>query len=159
MQLDELHYNERPIALLTHLTANINRDKKKQRKPTPLDDFFMYRPREMSNLPGARYGAAMKQLIKDGMLPPWALFCYKDVVAHAGEIAPSLIAFCHQDAILLAPKDMGNGMVEGLLIAKEAASEKNLKMQSPCGREIVIQMPYVNTKFIAEEDVALRIVS
>lgn len=158
IQMDELHYQERPVALLTHLTASINRDKKKQRKPAPLEDFFMYRRKEMSNLPSARYGAAMKKLIQDGLLPSWALFCYKEVMAHAGEVPPALVAFTCDDAIILAPQSSEQGTVEGLLIAKEAASERKLKMRSPCGQEVLVQMPHVGTKFIAEEDVTLRIV-
>lgn len=154
--MDELHYAERPVALLTQITANIHRDAKKQRKPTPLSEFFMYRRQEMSNLPSGRYGASMLELIKQRQLPSWALFCYKEVTAHASDVTPTLLAFTHADALILAPRIV-NGEVEGLLIAKEAASEKTLKMQSPCGQTIVVKMPYVNTKVIAEEDVSLRI--
>lgn len=157
LYMDELHYSERPVALLTQMTSNIHRDTKKQRKPTPLSEFFMYRRQEMSNLPSGRYGAAMLSLVRQQLLPSWALFCYKEVTSHASDVTPSLLAFVHNDAIILAPKISG-GEVEGLLIAKEAASEKTLKMRSPCGQEMLVKMPYVNTKIIAEEDISLRIV-
>lgn len=156
MQLDELHYQERPVALLTQITSNIHRDTKKNRKGTPLSEFFMYRRQEVSNLPSGRYGAAMLALIRGGQLPSWALFCYREVTAHAADVAPSLLAFVHPDAMLLAPVSK-DGEVEGLLIAKEAASEKVLEMRSPCGQTITVKMPYVGTKIIAEEDVSLRI--
>ena len=158
VQMEELHYQERPIAALHATLYNVNRDSKKQKQPAKTEEFCMYASKEDLKLPSERYGAAMNALIQQRLWPSWALFCYKELAAGAGPVAPSVLAFMHEDAIVLAPSDTGSGAMVGLLIAREAASGKKLLMQSPCGKQATIAIPLVDTKFIAQEDVELTVV-
>lgn len=154
--LDELHYYERPIALQTQLMVAINRDTKKQKKAQPLEDFFFYKRQELSDLPAAVYGAAAKKLIEMKLFPSWALFCYKDIMMHAGSIAPSPVALLHEDAIILAPRP-GAGSVEGLLIAKESVSQLVIEMKDTDGQVVKIQMPRIENKLVALENEELAV--
>jgi hypothetical protein len=158
MQLDELHLSERPVALLTATLSNINRDQKKQKKPIPLEAFYLYKRLDSDGMAEGRFGAAMAELIRLNQLPPWALFCYQGLMKTANSTPPSLLALMHENAIILAPRTAGEGMLEGLLIAKEEASEMRLVMTATDGSgEVLIQMPPVNTKVVAEEGLQLRI--
>lgn len=149
----ELHAYERPIALLTNLTANLNIDKKKQKKLS-IDQFYLYQPVEAKNLPEARYGAAVKELISRSLFPSWGLFCYKDLVYRAGDTIPDLLCFTGESAILIAPQETPTGY-KGLLIALEEAGGLDMEMVSPCGKKVVLTIPYIHTKVVAKEDVVL----
>ena len=145
---------ERPIAQLTSLTANGMRDPKKQ-KPYRYEDFSFYMPREAQDLPDGAYGAAMLTLVKRGKLPPWALFCFKQLTATASDdYEPAICALQSEDAILLHPRRTEMGY-EGLLIAQESASSQRRVFVDDNGLEVVLTVPHVHTKVIAEEDVTL----
>lgn len=152
----ELHAAERPVALNTQLLANLNRDPKKQKKPIPIEEFFLYQPREERDLPSGSAGAAAISLISSGMYPAWALFCYKELASGASESAPPLLAFMAEDAILLAPQRTPAGGYKGLLIALESAGDRWIRMESPCGKKVELFVPAVPTKVVAEDDVTLR---
>jgi len=156
IKLMELHAYERPISMLAQLTASMNIDKKKQKRPT-IEQFYLYQPIETKNLPEARYGAAVKELIKQNIFPAWGLFCYKDLVYRAGSVAPELLCFMSDTAILIAPTKTPTGY-KGLLIALEEASGETLEMKSPCGQTVNLTIPYIPTKVVAKEDVTLQLV-
>jgi hypothetical protein len=151
----ELHHQERPIALQTQLLANVNRDQKRQRKPHQLEDFFLYQPREEKDLPVGRCGSAAVELIKQGMFPSWGLFCYKELASSANGMAPPLLAFMSEDAILLAPIKTPVGF-KGMLIAQESAGGKWVEMTSPCGRTETLFVPELETKVVAQDNITLQ---
>lgn len=150
----ELHEYERPHSLHMAMVANHNRNEESRSEPFSPEDFFLYQPNDQENLPDHRYGAAAIALIEDDLFPSWALFCYKALAARSGGVAPPLLAFMSEDAILLAPIPEGNGF-KGLLIAREAASEQWVLMKSPCGKEETLQIPRIGSKVIASEDMVL----
>jgi hypothetical protein len=153
----ELHAYERPIALQTQLTANMNIDKKKHKKLS-IEEFYVYQPIETKNLPEARYGAAVQALIQRGEFPAWGLFCYKDLVSRAKGNPPDLLCFRSDEAILVAPVRVEIGY-KGLLIALEEASGEAMVMTSPCGQQVTLSIPFIHTKIIAKEDVVLPLVN
>ncbi len=152
----KLHELESPIALLTSLTANINRDSKKQKKPYKMNDFFLFEPSEDRNIPTGTYGAAAMKLIEIDQFPSWALFVYKDLSASSNGAPPSLLAFIHEEAILLAPIVKGD-LATGMLICTEKAYKKTLEMKSPCGEVISVDIPPLKGAYVAIEDIELEL--
>jgi len=147
---------ERPGALHMSMVANYNRDSKKQSKPYSMEDFFLFQPRQDQNLPAGRYGAAAMALISARQFPAWALFCYKELSSAGDQTPPVLLAFQSENAVLLAPMAVPGGF-KGMLIAQEEAGEQWVKMTSPCGREVELFVPYIETKVVAKEDVILNL--
>ena len=145
---------ERPITLLATQAANLNRDAKKRRKPFEMDEFYLYQPIEDKNLPAERYGAAARWLAENQMFPAFALFCFPELNKRAGRNVPTLVAFIHPSAILLAPTEVEEGW-KGLLIAEHCVSNQTIEMRSPCGQEIKVKVPSVNDEVAAQEDITL----
>ena len=156
MQMKEMHMLERPTTLLTTQHANINRDAKRRNQPYTMDDFYLYQLREDKNLPTEINGAAAKWLQERNMYPSWALFCFKELLKGAGTRVPTLVAFCHPEAIILGPQ-MAEDSVTGMVLACKEVSNCVLDMRSPCGREIRVQMPAVPDEVVAEEGVKLKL--
>jgi len=156
MQQYELFAYERPIAMQTALHANLNRDPKKRQKPFTAEDYYLYQPRDEQDLPAGRCGAAALELIKQGKFPSWALFCYKELATGADKKPPALLAFISESAILLAPIKTQSGY-KGMLIATEEASERYLPFEAPDGSIIEMWVPKVDTKYIARDNVTLRV--
>lgn len=155
MMQEDLFAYERPIAQQTSIIANQNRDPKKQRKPFTLEDFSFYMPREARNLPSGAYGSAALALIHERKFPSWALFCYKDLVAGADQnYKPETPALIAEDCILLHPVQVAGGW-KGMMIATESASDQRRVFTDEKGRSYQLTVPYVSTKFVAEEDVTL----
>jgi hypothetical protein len=155
----ELHEYERPIAILAVQQAEMNRDKKKRRKPFEMDDFYLYNNEENKDSIDSIYGAAAVALIKSGNFPSWALFVYKELLEKAAEsIAPTVLCYQCDHAILLAPQVESN-TCKGMLIAVEAARHQTLEMHSPCGKSIRLRMPDIRAKVIAEENCYLDVVN
>ena len=133
------------------MQANSNRDRKKKAEPYNYLDFSFYKPRNNEDSPEGYYGASYLDLLRRRLLPSWALFCYQAMSDAAdpsyipGE--PALIA---GDAILLHPMKKGNGY-EGLLIALESAGDQVRTFVSTKGVEVVLSVPYVETKAVARE--------
>ena len=150
-----LHELERPTALLTSVFANTNRNPKSRKKPYDMTEFALYLSREDRNLPSGSYGAAALILANSGKFPTWALFCYKELVSGARQgYKPKIVAYMHEDAILLHPRHMQNGVM-GFLIAKREASNRILTLKDEHGDEIRLQMPEINAEVVAEEDITL----
>lgn len=153
-----MHENERPISVLALQQAEMNRDKKKRRKPFEINDFYLYEPAENKDCVNAIYGAAAFALIEKNMFPAWALFAYKELKERAEEsLPPTVLCYQCSTAIVLAPV-INDDYCKGMLIALEGASSRILEMQSPCGKTIRMRMPEVKAKVIAEENCCLDIV-
>ena len=153
-QYDLFDY-ERPIAQQTAVIANQNRDPKKQKKGFSFQDFSFYIPQEERNLPNGAYGSAALAALKERRFPSWALFCYKDLVATADQgYVPHMPILVAEDAILLHPVKDGHGW-RGMLVAQESASEKRRTFDDGQGNSITLTVPFVETKFVAIEDVTL----
>lgn len=151
----QLHDAERPIAQQTAVIANQNRDPKRQRKAFSFEDFSLYRPLADNSMPSGHYGAAAMTLIKRGLYPAWALFCFKDLSLGATpDYEPAVPALFAETAILLHPKKVEGGY-KGLLIAQETASAQTLLFTDQGSEIIPLVVPHIHTKVIAEEDVVL----
>jgi len=134
------------------LFANSKRDPKKQQKPLSYLDFSFYRPRDDGETPSGANGSAYMELVKTKKLPPWALFCFKELSASAIDgYVPDTVAFIAEDAILLAPSKEGKGY-RGLLIAMESAGDQRRSFRSTGGEELILHVPYLETKFEAREN-------
>ena len=143
------------MASLASLTANSNRDPKKQKKAYTLDQFCLYQPEEDKNLPSYVYGSAALSAHKLGMLPNWALFCYKDLASTASkDYKPSNPVLLAKDALLLHPVKMSNGW-KGLLIAEESASGQIRTFRDADGEQFKLAVPIIETKVVAIENVIL----
>lgn len=135
----------------------MNRDRKKQRKPYALQDFYFYDNKELANLPEPRYGAAALALISKKLYPAWALFVYKDLKDRAKDaLPPEILCLQCEDAILLAPSIEG-GCIKGMLIAAASASDQRRTMTSPCGLIIETTIPTIASKYEATEDRELQL--
>jgi len=157
-QMRNLHALEAPTAQLSSIFANANRDSKKKREPYKMQDFFLFELKEDRNIPTGVYGAAAIELSIQNLLPPWALFVFKDLREGADDTPPRLLAYIADNAILLAPSH-GEKTVRGMLIAKHSASKARIRMTSPCGKSILVDMPLVSDKVVAQEDVELSVVN
>jgi hypothetical protein len=158
LQQEELHNYERPVSLLAFQNAEINRDRKKQRTPHKLDDFYFYANKELANLPSPKYGAAAIELISRKEFPAWALFVYKDLKERAGDaLPPELLCLQCEDVIILAP-DIQDKSVTGMLIASGSASEATRTLTSPCGIEVDLVVPKLSGMVEAIEDAEIQLI-
>lgn len=146
-----MHDAERPIALLSSLFANSNRDPKKRKTPFNYLDYSFYKPVDAGEKPSGQYGAAFIELVRLGLAPAWTLFCYKEMAAGADPNLPvGEPALISEDAVLLYPAPVGNGY-SGLLIARESAGNQRRKFISTKGVEVTLSVPYIETKVVARE--------
>jgi hypothetical protein len=153
----KLHEYERPIALLASQTAEINRNRKKRKKPYTIDEFYLYKEKGDQDLPSSRYGAAAKRLIEMGVFPVWALFIYKDLISQADDsLPPEDLALVAEDAIILAPTYEGFEC-HGMLIAMESASDQIRRFSTVHGDFIELRMPTLNAKVSAIEDAVIKL--
>ena len=155
MEYKSLHSHERPIAMLSSLHANSQRDPKKAQKPYTYLDFSFYKPRNSEDTPQSHYGSAYAELVRTKRLPAWALFCFKSLMSSVDEsYVPSEPALIAQDALLLHPEKSGDSY-KGLLIALESAGDQRRVFRNSKGDEILLTVPYVDTKVIARENTIL----
>lgn len=145
---------EAPVALLSSLFANNNRDPKKKREPFKMSDFFLYQDREDMNIPSSVYGAAALELIRIKQFPQWALFAYKDLKMSASGPPPTLLGFIGSDVMIIAPIIDGD-QARGMVIAQESSYGQIREMHSPCGQTIKVHIPSYNGKYAAEENVIM----
>ena len=154
----DLHNAERPTALLTSIFVNSKRDRKKQPKPVEYMDFCFYAQADKTQNAGGQNGAAMLELIRLRKNPSWSLFCYKAITANADKMfTGQIVALVGEDAMLLNPVKSGKSYT-GLLIALESASEKVQKFTSPCGIEVSMRVPHIETKVVAREGERLTVI-
>jgi hypothetical protein len=154
---EELHNFEKPITYLSYQTAEVNRDRKRCRKPFKPEDFYYYADQSALNLPEPKYGAAALALIEKGLFPHWALFAYKDLKVRAEDaLPPEVLCLSCEDAIILAPSIDGH-IVTGMLIAAHSASEEIREMTTPCGKIHEVRLPKIDGKFAADEEAEVRL--
>ena len=152
-----MHDLERPTALLSSIFVSQHTDTKKRKAPT-YTDFCFYKPTHDGDRPDYIYGSAYMGLISQKRMPPWALFCFKELSASAlDEYEPSEYALIAQDAVLLHPEKVGPNSYRGLLLAQESASEQQRVFINDEGQAISLTLPHVGTKVIAEENVILSL--
>ena len=153
MRMDELHELEMPMALNTAVYANSQRDPKSSKKPLNPMDFAMYKRIDAEG-PAGYYASCYIAAVKRGLLPHWALFCYKEIAPAANGPAGRLLMLMAEDAILVGPRKTDEGF-KGLLIAMESASEQHRSFEGPDGEVYDLLLPHIETKVIAKEDVTL----
>ena len=153
LRKDELHELELPVALNTAVYANSQRDPKSNKKPVGAMDFALYKRLE-SEGPAGYYAACYIAALKDKLLPPWALFCYKEIAPSATGRAGRLSILVSEDAVLVGPRKVEEGY-KGLLIALESASGQTRMFHGPDGEVFNFMLPLIETKVIAKEDVTL----
>ena len=134
------------------MQANQNRDKKKQPQGYTYLDFSFYKPQDSGERPDGHNGAAYLELIRLNLLPSWALFCYKELAPSASvDYIPGEPALIAEDAILLHPEQKPGGY-SGLLIAMESAGDQVRTFTSTKGTEVVLRVPFIETKVVAREN-------
>jgi len=102
-----------------------------QGDPPPLEDFCFYRQQQPGERPPVEAGAAMRELIQQGLFPSFALAFYEPLnIAGQGQPAPSRLALVADDAILLAPVATSGGW-RGFLIAEDSAAGQDREFRSP----------------------------
>ena len=153
MRMDELNELEMPVALNTAVYANSQRDPKSSKKPLGPLDFAMYK-RLKNEGPSIYYASCYMAALKEGLLPTWALFCYKEIAPAATGTAGRLSVLVSEDAILVGPRQTDEGL-KGLLIALESASAQVRTFKGPDGEVFSFKLPLIETKVIAREDVTL----
>lgn len=149
----ELHEQELPVANLTALMANLNRDSKKVRTPYKLTDFCFYAEEADKNNPDAAPAAAYMHLIETSQLPSWALFVFSDMKGthKPGTSTPEPVAAIGDGFILLAPEPR-NGGIEGLMLATSSVAGKEIEVKI-AGMTARIQVPNFEGSVVAREHV------
>lgn len=151
-----MHEAEIPTANLTALTANLNRDPKKQRKGFTVKDFCFFAPLENENEPEMAAANAYMYLIEKKLLPSWALCVFGDMRKGEASKAPNPAALIGEGVILLNPTPK-NGGVEGLLLANSSAA--NNAIQVTDGESFYrIAVPDFDESRIAREGVYLPMI-
>ncbi len=133
-----LHALEIPIAQLCALTANMNRDPKKQKKPYSVEDFTFFSAKEESK-PERRAAMAYMTMVERKTLPAWALFCLGDFKDGKGQTYPTDPAVVGDGMLLLAPQENDNKL-KGLLIAEQKVSGKQLEVEWE-GHKMLVSIP------------------
>lgn len=121
-----------------------------------MEDFCFFVDRE-ANRPEQRAAAAYMRLVKDGKLPPWAIFCFSDF-KHATESPADVdqVAMIGDNFILLAPVEIDGGW-EGLLVAEQVAAGKQVSAQYE-GREVMVSIPPFDGYTFAKAGVEIDLV-
>ena len=139
-QRRERHEFEVPIANLTTLTANLNRDTKRQRQPYKLLDFCFFAPDEGENSPDKLAANAYMKLVEDKRLPSWALWVFSSMKHGDASRAPALPALIGTGVILLNPEER-NGGVEGLLLACKEVSGQTVTLFGDGRKRCRVSLP------------------
>jgi len=132
------HAMELPVAQLCAMTANMNRDAKKQKKPFSVDDFTFFGVAEEA-LPESRAAMAYMTLVERNELPAWALFCLNDFKSGKGRTYPTDPALRGDGLLLLAPEERED-KIRGLLIAEQRVSGKQVAVEWE-GHSMLVSVP------------------
>lgn len=151
----ELHEQEIGIANLAALTANLNRDSKKQRTPYAVKDFCFFAPLEGQNEPEVAAANAFVKLLEEKALPNWCLFVYADMKKGDASASPATPALIGEGVVLLAPVPR-NGGVEGLMLARLDVADKNIEVTDGKAR-FTVAIPKFDGSVIAREGVFLPV--
>lgn len=149
------------IAVLTTLTANINRNTKAQNKPFKLNDFLCWSDVSEDEQPPAAAGAAMLEMIQRKQFPSFALAFFSELkAAGKGQSLPPRLIWAADDALLLAPYRVDQSRWGGFLIAAKGSSGQERMFWSEDGDSIALTVPdYVAERgaVMAEEGAVLPI--
>ena len=119
----------------------MNRDRKKQKRPFEMSDFYMYPDGAMEDSIDGIYGAAAIAMVESKVFPSWALFAYKQIVKNAEKsTAPDELYYMSNNAVIIAPKIV-ESCVKGLLIAKKSAEKSSIVMVNGKGGMIKVRIP------------------
>lgn len=121
-----------------------------------MEDFFLYQTQEDQNIPMSVYGSAAMKLIEMREFPLWALCFYSDLKKASSGSPPDVLAYKHKNAIILAPS-VEDKLVKGMLICEDVVSEKEITMETIDGAKIKVQMPKLNIRYSAQENIELPI--
>lgn len=122
-----------------------------------MEDFCLYKPIQSEDIPDYYYGSAAIQALERGLLPNWALFCYKALAQSASDsYRPNNAIMYATDAILLHPMKGPGGTWTGMMIAQESASLTPRMFTTESGDHIWLRMPRIPTKVVAEEGITLH---
>lgn len=139
------------------MTANSNRDPKKQRKPFQISDFCFFIDTE-ADKPDLLAAAAYMRLLEDGLLPAWAMFCFADFKhAKPSPASPEKIALIGEGFLLLSPAEITGGY-EGLFIAEASASDQTRPARYE-GSEFAVKLPKFSGYTYAKSGIELDVVS
>lgn len=145
------------MAQLVALTANMNRDPKKNRKPFSTEDFCTFIDRA-SNRPEEEAALAFMALVREKELPHWALGFFADFKHGKITKRPTKeLAMVGEDVILLAPIEIHEGF-EGTLIAEQSASEQ-IRTVIYNDVEFNIQVPKFEGMMFAQAGMTVDIIS
>lgn len=99
--------------------ANSKRDPKTKPEPYEVSDFYVFGGVAEQQLQPAAAGAAMLALLDRKLLPAFAIGEWYDGLAAVGEgaVVPRRLAWCSEEAVLLAPWRIDAGSWGGYLIA------------------------------------------
>ena len=117
--MQQLHWQEAPIAFLHQRLVACHATEKTA--IPKLEDLYLFREHQPGDRPPVEAGAAMLQLISQGLFPTFALAFYEPLQAAGnGQPAPPRLALVADDAVLLAPTPTADGW-RGFLIAEATA--------------------------------------
>lgn len=135
------------------MTANLNRDAKKQRKAFEVFDFCYFHDVE-ANRPQARAAAAYMRLVTDKLMPAWALFCFTDFKhAEASPRDAEQVAIIGDGFVLLAP-DLITGGFQGLLLAEHRVAGMEAE-GAYMGGTVTVRLPQFEDFVLAKAGVEL----
>lgn len=146
--------------MLATQQAELNRDRKKQKRPFSIEDFYCYQSEEDKDSIDVIYGITAMELIKIRKFPNWGLFVYKELASSAekgkGSKLPEVLCYQSDNVILMAPQ-ISDGVCRCMLIALESASNCVVHLTSPCGKEIKARIPELRSKVTATENCYLDV--
>ena len=142
------------MAQLCAITANMNRDPKKQKKPYTVEDFTFFGASEESK-PEYRAAMAYMTLLEPDELPGWALFCLNDFKSAKGKTYPTDPAVIGDGLILLAPEENEN-KIKGLLLAEHKVSGKQVTVKWE-GHTMLVSVPSFDGFVVAKADEELTV--
>lgn len=156
----QLHENEVPITFLAWQQAELNRDRKKNKRPHELADFFVYPDDRKTDSIDAVYGAAALALIEQRKFPSWALFVYHHLKKNAEKSTPpEVLCYQNDNCLVLAPQVI-EGCLKGLLIAKYETSETvQVLLTNIPGEGIKIKVPKLDGEVAAIENCYLDVIA
>lgn len=121
------------------MTANLQRDAKKQRRPFSTADFTFFHDQDKDG-PENDAAAAYWVLLESDRLPNFALFCMDDMRKGKGRGYPSDPAVVGDGVLLLAPHDAAENKITGTLIAEQKVSNKQVAVKWE-GQQFLVSVP------------------
>lgn len=141
-------------AQLCAITANLNRDPRKQKKAYTPADFTFFHDSDDAK-PEQQAAAAFWTLVERNRMPGWALFCLQDFKQGKGKTYPGDPAFIGDGIVLLAPVETGKGL-KGVMLAEGKVSGKQVAGRWE-GHRMLVSVPKFDGFVVAQADTELII--